>query len=100
MVFTVNGVSRTVAYDANRKDNGVIYFPCPVNAYQMADRIDAVYYHGEQEVARKENYTVKENLNYLNIAYTGATQTLVQATMNYGTTSSRTWPVIRTTIGR
>ena len=79
MAFTVNGgETRTEDYNP---DTG--YFVCPVNAYQMADKIEAVYYHNNEEIVRKE-YTVKENLDYLKDHTGGDTLALVKATMNYG----------------
>jgi len=72
----------TVKYDDAGKDEYGTYFACPVNAFQMADTISAVYYHGDEEIASKE-YTVRDYLSTLMKTNTEA-QNLAVATANYG----------------
>ena len=81
--FTVNNGSPRKA-TALTDQNGT-YFTCPVNAFQMADPITAVYYHGEEEAARKENYTVEKNLNNLCKTETDQkTLDFIHAAMDFG----------------
>ncbi len=88
MAFNVNGVkTRTVYYDASAEGDGKDYFACPVNAYQMADTITAVYYHGNEKLAEKQ-CSVRQYLEKLvdpqTEGVTDAARKLAQATMNYG----------------
>lgn len=70
--------------DAQEDDEGK-YFACPVNAYQMADTITAVYKHDGEETAKYE-YTVKEYLSTLIHSGTNDQDALnlAAATANYG----------------
>lgn len=86
VVFTVNGgAARTVTYANSKTDSNGRYFVCPVKAFQMADPITAVYYHGGAEVARKENYSVKQNLeNLSNTVQDQTTLDFIHAIMDFG----------------
>jgi len=94
MEFYINGREEplTISYqDAPTDEDDKKYFACPVNAYQMADTIQAYYYYSNAHTGVEEfvheDYSVKEYLDYLlehASELDGKTLALVQATKNYG----------------
>ena len=82
VTFSVNGGAPHTA--ESRADANGTYYACPVNAFQMADPIAAVYYHGGVEVSRVEGYTIEQNLESLDGTTSGDTRALARAAMDYG----------------
>lgn len=89
MHFTVNGVERTVGFDADacRTLNEKLYyrFTCPVAAKQMTDTIEAQLFKGEAAVSDVYDYSVKTYCDRMIPKEDTTNLTgLLKAMLNYG----------------
>ena len=87
--FSVNGVTSTDTFDAACTDpdgNGYFGFTCFVNSIEMADRITATLYYGEDGEVSTE-YSVQEYVDYVldnTDDFSANTVALVGAIADYG----------------
>ena len=64
MVFTVNGISSTAAFNSEFKNSSGKYygFTCSINSVQMAEPITAEYHYGNEQVVT-ESYSISQYLD-------------------------------------